>query len=93
MTNVMRVSDLLKQYTPGEDHSWEDEFEELRGRNSRALFELLTSIEQIGMVTPILLGDDGRVWDGHHRLCIAYDMRFSHVPVEHAVNLGAEHNA
>lgn len=31
---------------------------------------------------PILLGDDGRVWDGHHRVCAAMYIGESSVPVE-----------
>lgn len=27
----------------------------------------------IDYVSPVLLGNDGRVWDGHHRICIAIE--------------------
>jgi hypothetical protein len=28
-------------------------------------------IDFIDHLAPVLLGSDGRVWDGHHRICIA----------------------
>jgi ParB-like chromosome segregation protein Spo0J len=32
---------------------------------------LITDIAANGVKEPLLLGDDGRVWDGHHRLFVA----------------------
>lgn len=36
------------------------------------------------MKYPILLGTDGRVWDGHHRLCVADMLGLDAVPCEFA---------
>lgn len=33
-------------------------------------------------IAPILLGSDGRVWDGHHRICIALALGLEYVMVE-----------
>jgi hypothetical protein len=35
-----------------------------------------------------LIGDDGRLWDGHHRLYAAYWMGYTHVPVKYARPVG-----
>lgn len=32
---------------------------------------------------PVELGDDGRIWDGHHRITVAYLDRLAEVPVIH----------
>lgn len=40
-----------------------------------------TSIQEVGMRMPILLGSDGRVWDGHHRFAAAEHLGIPVVPV------------
>jgi hypothetical protein len=42
---------------------------------------LLDSVVAEGFREPILIGDDGRLWDGHHRLAVALAFGIS-VPVE-----------
>ncbi len=53
----MRVADIMQQYRPGsQDWAWGDEFAEIDER----LFG-----------RPVVLGADGRVHDGHHRIRLA----------------------
>ena len=37
-----------------------------------------------GMIEAVLLGTDMRVWDGHHRLCVAWTLEWEWVPVQFA---------
>jgi ParB-like chromosome segregation protein Spo0J len=41
------------------------------------------SIEKTGIREPILLGNDGRVWDGHHRITAAHQLGIEEVPIKH----------
>src|SRR5690606_22968569 len=50
---------------------------------------LLTRIREEGIREPILLGTDGRVWDGHHRITVAMHLGLESVPVEFAGEDGA----
>src|SRR5690606_24415273 len=50
---------------------------------------LLTRIREEGIREPILLGTDGRVWDGHHRITVAMHLGLESVPVEFASEDGA----
>ena len=84
MTDTMPLADLLREYTPGDGHSWADEMKWLKTHNPIQLRLLTMSIEKTGIREPILLGDDGRVWDGHHRITVADHLGIEHVPVKHA---------
>jgi ParB-like chromosome segregation protein Spo0J len=42
---------------------------------------LVADISANGVREPILLGDDGRVWDGHHRICAAIELNLTELPV------------
>ena len=79
---MITLDELLRGWRPGSyDSSWTwiDENEAIDAHPQTA--ELLASIEAEGMQEPISLGDDGRVWDGHHRVCIAARLGFDVVPV------------
>jgi hypothetical protein len=40
-------------------------------------------LREVGRIEqPICLGDDGRVWDGHHRVVAAVRLGFDRLPVE-----------
>ena len=80
----MSMSRVLAEYAPGDGGTWLQEFAWMALHSSRKLRGLALSIEEIGVQRPILLGDDGRVWDGHHRICIALELRISTVNVEKA---------
>lgn len=78
---TMAVADILAQYVPGDEHEWGVEFAWLRDHHSEALRELSLSIQEHGIREPVVLGDDGRVWDGHHRLLVANTLGLNGVPV------------
>ncbi len=71
----MPLAQIITFWRPGSaDWSWADEYRDLISSPGTALMSELVESEGIGFaddLTPILLGIDGRVWDGHHRICIA----------------------
>lgn len=79
---AMTLQELLAQYTDGDEHGWESEFAWLRRKHRVKLDKLKSSIEANGIERPILLGWDNRVWDGHHRLCVADELGLTTVPVK-----------
>ena len=76
----MQLVDLMRDYRDGEEHGWFTEFEWLRANDAEHLNALRADIAANGIRVPILLGNDGRIWDGHHRICAAYDLGLSDVP-------------
>lgn len=65
------VETIFERWRPGSySHGWGDEEIDLIARDEAALQVLEASIDCYGFLPsyPIMLGDDGRVWDGHHRL-------------------------
>lgn len=63
------------------DWSWEQEFDILRSREHEdVMAELRPSIAQDGIRDAVLIGTDGRVWDGHHRICVADELN-ARIPV------------
>lgn len=82
MTEYMKLDDILANYRDGDEHGWDVEFDYLWSRETAYLDRLSTSIQETGMQEPILLGSDGRVWNGHHRLAIARSLGIESVPVK-----------
>lgn len=77
----MPLDAVLLGYRDGDEHGWYEEFCWLEANDMRRLDVLATSVQETGMREPILLGDDGRVWDGHHRLWVAQKLAMPTVPV------------
>lgn len=76
----VRTDHLLGVYKPGSCGSgwlWEDEY----GHLISGIGNLVDDIRENGIREPILLGDDGRVWDGHHRVVAAMEIGLYSVPV------------
>lgn len=76
----MLLVDLMRDYRDGDEHGWFTEFDWLRDNDAERLAALRTDAATNGIRVPILLGDDGRIWDGHHRVCVAYDLGLAEVP-------------
>lgn len=75
------LSVITTYWVPGsyDDWSWDDETDDLLdGDMSWLLFD----IGREGVKNPILLGSDGRVWDGHHRIVAARLFGLNAVPCE-----------
>lgn len=79
----MKVNDILARYEPGDNDDWSVEFAQLLIEDGNTLGELVWEIDFTGIKEPILLGDDGRVWDGHHRLMVARILGIEEVEVKH----------
>jgi ParB-like chromosome segregation protein Spo0J len=75
----------LARWCPGsEDWDWPSEWAEIAQHNAGVtLANLIGYIAVNGISEPVLLGDDGRVWDGHHRLMVARLLGIRTVPVEY----------
>lgn len=80
----MKLAELLATYRDGDEHGWQQEFSLLREIHPEELAVLRDDIAARGIQMPVLLGPDGRVWDGHHRLCVAYELGLVDIPVEFA---------
>ncbi|MBD9721926.1 ParB N-terminal domain-containing protein [Streptomyces caniscabiei] len=67
-----------------EDWPWEEEWADLARRHAETgyLDRLAEQIRENGITMPVLIGSDGRLWDGHHRLCVAVRLGIGYVPVE-----------
>ena len=72
---------LLRSLKDGDEHGWNAEFTFLRTEHADELAALRTSIEAVGILEPVIVGSDDRLWDGHHRLCVAHDLGLASVPV------------
>lgn len=82
----MQLKDLLEHWRPGSQDppwTWHDEHAELTTGTGRALTDWLREqIKVNGIYDPIILGHDGRVWDGHHRVIIARQLGIREVLVD-----------
>ncbi|MCT9092904.1 ParB N-terminal domain-containing protein [Streptomyces sp. ASQP_92] len=67
-----------------QDWSWDEEWADLDKRHAATgyLAKLEQQIRENGITMPVLIGSDGRLWDGHHRLRIAVRLGIGYVPVE-----------
>lgn len=79
----MRLTDILAGWKPDSyalDKSWADEHFYLSTQDQVKTFEIRELILQKGfgfddLKKPIKLGNNGVVWDGHHRLVIAMELK------------------
>ena len=71
------LSHIVTFWRPGShDWSWADEYADLMGRDREVTDAIDERVRSEGIAfaddfAPVLLGSDGRVWDGHHRICLA----------------------
>jgi hypothetical protein len=78
VSRMISVGMIVKKWRPGshdEPWSWLDETVDLIQREGPTFGALINWIREHGVEPnpeePVLLGDDWRVWDGHHRICAA----------------------
>lgn len=83
---------VLEHYRPGsyaQPWTWDDEQRwldetptccEIPGHYQATLERYLASVGYVEQ--PICLGDDGRVWDGHHRVVAARRLGFPTIRIE-----------
>ncbi len=87
--STMAVGDLIQRWAPGSydaDWTWEQEKDDLIDHDMDRLSEMVVDILLgEGIRRPVVLGADGRVWDGHHRIVAAMIAGLSSmVPVMHS---------
>lgn len=87
----MPLADLLAQYAPGshdQPWTWDDEERELHafpdheGVAGGYQKRLEAYVATNGISQGVCLGNDGRVWDGHHRIVAARRLGIDTVPLE-----------
>lgn len=71
MTAAISAQNVIEHYKTGDEIRWADELEFLWTKRRAHLLKLMDSVLEGGFREPITLGNDGRVWDGHHRLAVA----------------------
>lgn len=91
-TELMSLKVLMAKWRPGskderpdgQPWTWDDEVPEmLWGEDHLTYSEWLSGeIIENGITEPIILGHDGRVWDGHHRIAICTLLGIEWVPVD-----------
>lgn len=91
-TTLVRMSleDILTGWRPGshgDDWTWANEAEDLWTRDSARTQKLMSAIFDHGFgladsKAPVKLGNDGRVWNGHHRIVIAQYLQEPYLMVE-----------
>ncbi|RBY82698.1 ParB N-terminal domain-containing protein [Blastococcus sp. TF02A-26] len=84
MAERMPLAQLLAQYGPGSygpPWSWDDEVRDLVDQDPSYQRELEAELLAQGVREPVLLGPDGRVWDGHHRVVAAIRLGLPDLPV------------
>lgn len=71
----MPVAQIVTFWRPGShDWTWAEEYEDVMTHSQTPAIRARIEVEGIGFADtfgPVLLGSDGRVWDGHHRICLA----------------------
>ncbi len=75
---------VMAAVTPGDQHTWATELRRLWTEHRDQLLALMDRVLAEGFLEPIVLGFDGRLWDGHHRLAVAKALGIL-VPVTHAL--------
>lgn len=83
-----RLAHIVTFWRPGShDWTWADEYADLVSDPVTSRIRARVDAEGISFVdhtAPVLLGNDGRVWDGHHRICIALEYGIDSLMVEMA---------
>lgn len=82
---VWPLARVLAQVRCGsQDWTWDEEWADLDRRHVATgyLDKLEQEIRANGITMPVLIGTDGRLWDGHHRLRLAVRIGIGYVPVE-----------
>lgn len=81
MTENLTIAEIMAAYAPGSGLSWSDEFRKLLTDEKLAMAPRMREMlknqgpdcDYLSTTDPhpIVLGNDSRVWDGHHRILLA----------------------
>lgn len=80
----MPLDKFLTTVKPGDEWGWGIEIALLIRNHSERVEALVRDISRQGIHTPILIGTDGRCWDGHHRITAAFLLGLQTIPVTYA---------
>lgn len=93
----MPLGRLLTFWRPGShDWTWANEHADLIGDPRTAAVAERVDAEGFGFidyVAPVLLGNDGRVWDGHHRIVLAIERGVASLMVDVVAPSGVDPSA
>ena len=64
------AGEIVRLYRDGDERGWPAELSALWTDHREDMLVLMDSVLEKGFLEPILLGSDGRVWDGHHRIAV-----------------------
>jgi hypothetical protein len=79
---VWPLARILTAVTPGSgDWTWPEEMADLANRHPQRLADLQADLAANGITTPVHIGSDGRLWDGHHRITVAHRLGIGYIPV------------
>lgn len=74
----MKLVDIFATVEPGDNNwAWCNQFKWLENNHWPELKALTRDVVTNGQQTPIHIGSDGRLWDGHHRLWVFYTLRWT----------------
>ncbi|MFD7247813.1 hypothetical protein ACFV6Y_38430 [Streptomyces massasporeus] len=68
---LMTAELLMEEVRDGDQHGWPAELRLLWTEDRDKLLALMDRVLAEGFLTPVQIGDDGRLWDGHHRVAVA----------------------
>lgn len=77
---------VLSRYRDGDEIGWDREFDVIESEHTAKFDQITTSMQESGQHDPILLGPDGRVWDGHKRLAAARALGWRAVKVSYRLD-------
>jgi len=86
----MPLAQIVTFWRPGShDWTWAEEYHDLMTRHAHVTDNIRRRVVAEGFgfmdhLAPVLLGNDGRVWDGHHRICLAIQQEQHYLHVEMA---------
>lgn len=81
MADELNLRHVLTKYRDHDALGWPAMFAYLRTFDHRRIADLTASIARDGIKEPIILGRDGVVLDGNHRLAVAESLDWREVPV------------
>jgi hypothetical protein len=82
MADSLPLRTFLASVRPGSQDppwTWHDESRDLWTREPDPMLALVADIKANGQLEPVMVGDDGRLWDGHHRVAALMDLEADEV--------------
>lgn len=68
---LMTAEHLMEIVRDGDNRGWPSELRWLWTVDRDKTLALMDRVVSEGFLTPVQIGDDGRLWDGHHRVAVA----------------------